>query len=40
MVRYRRGVIDIIDRPDLEALTCQCYGVIHRTYERLLPKIG
>jgi CRP-like cAMP-binding protein len=37
-IRYRRGVVDIIDRPALEALTCECYGVIHRTYERLLPE--
>ncbi|WP_411287585.1 Crp/Fnr family transcriptional regulator [Phenylobacterium sp.] len=40
VIRYRRGVVDIIDRPGLEALACECYGVIHRTYERLLPKIN
>jgi CRP-like cAMP-binding protein len=37
VIRYRRGVVDIMDRPGLEALACECYGVIHRTYERLLP---
>ncbi|MDB5443778.1 MAG: hypothetical protein JWP73_2154 [Phenylobacterium sp.] len=37
-IRYRRGVVDIIDRPVLEALTCECYGVIRRNYERLLPE--
>jgi CRP-like cAMP-binding protein len=36
-IRYRRGVVDIIDRPALEALACECYGAINRTYERLLP---
>ena len=36
-IRYRRGVVDIIERQTLEALTCECYGAIHRTYERLLP---
>jgi CRP-like cAMP-binding protein len=36
-IRYRRGVVDIIDRTILEQLACECYGVIHRTYERLLP---
>jgi CRP-like cAMP-binding protein len=36
-IRYRRGVVDIIDRSALEALACECYGVIRRTYERLLP---
>jgi CRP-like cAMP-binding protein len=36
-IRYRRGVVDIIDRQVLEQLACECYGVIRRTYERLLP---
>jgi CRP-like cAMP-binding protein len=35
-IRYRRGVVDIIDRPVLQALTCECYGVIRGTYHRLL----
>jgi CRP-like cAMP-binding protein len=37
-IRYRRGVVDIIDRAALETLACECYSVIHRTYERLLPE--
>jgi CRP-like cAMP-binding protein len=37
VISYRRGVVDIIDRQSLEALTCECYAVIRRTYERLLP---
>jgi CRP-like cAMP-binding protein len=37
-IRYRRGVVDIIDRTVLEQLGCECYGVIRRTYERLLPE--
>lgn len=36
-IRYRRGVVDIIDRQVLEQLACECYGVIRRNYERLLP---
>jgi len=36
-IRYRRGVVDIIDRSVIEQLSCECYGVIRRTYERLLP---
>lgn len=36
-IRYRRGVVDIIDRSGLEAMTCECYDAIRRTYERLLP---
>ena len=37
-IRYRRGIVDIIDRTLLEQLACECYGVIRRTYERLLPE--
>jgi len=37
MIRYRRGVVDIIDRPALEAVACECYGAVRSTYERLLP---
>ena len=37
-IRYRRGVVDIMDRGVLEQGACECYGVIRRTYERLLPE--
>jgi CRP-like cAMP-binding protein len=37
LIRYRRGIVDILDRPGLEAITCECYGVVRRNYERLLP---
>jgi hypothetical protein len=30
-------VVDIVDRSVLETLSCECYSVIRRTYERLLP---
>jgi CRP-like cAMP-binding protein len=36
-IRYRRGVVDIIDRAALQAMACECYAVIQRNYERLLP---
>lgn len=36
VIRYRRGVMDIVDRQALQALTCECYGVIRNTYSRLL----
>lgn len=37
LIRYRRGIVDILDRPGLEAMTCECYGSVRRNYERLLP---
>lgn len=37
-IRYRRGIVDIIDRRVLEQFVCECYGAIRRTYERLLPE--
>lgn len=37
LIRYRRGVVDILDRPGLEAMTCECYGSVRRIYETLLP---
>ena len=35
LIRYRRGVVDILDRAGLEAATCECYGSVQRTYQRL-----
>jgi CRP-like cAMP-binding protein len=37
MIRYRRGVVDILDRPGLEAMACECYAAVRKGYERLLP---
>ena len=37
-IRYRRGVVDILNRGILEQLTCECHAVIRATYERLLPQ--
>ncbi len=37
LIRYSRGVVDILDRPGLEAITCECYFAVRRNYERLLP---
>ncbi|MFZ5731029.1 MAG: Crp/Fnr family transcriptional regulator [Pseudomonadota bacterium] len=36
-IRYRRGQVDIIDRSVLEAGACECYGVVRRAYDRLIP---
>ncbi|UAL12098.1 Crp/Fnr family transcriptional regulator [Caulobacter segnis] len=37
LIRYRRGVVDILDRAGLEAMACECYGAVRKSYERLLP---
>jgi CRP-like cAMP-binding protein len=37
IIDYRRGRIFVLDRPRLEARCCECYGVVKREYDRLLP---
>jgi CRP-like cAMP-binding protein len=37
LVRYRRGRITVLDRPGLEARSCECYQVVKREFDRLLP---
>jgi CRP-like cAMP-binding protein len=37
VIRYNRGRIKVLDRPALEARACECYGVVRKEYERLLP---
>lgn len=37
LIRYMRGRIQVLDRPGLEQRTCECYGVVKREYDRLLP---
>jgi CRP-like cAMP-binding protein len=35
VIEYRRGHITVLDRPKLEALSCECYGVVKRETDRL-----
>jgi CRP-like cAMP-binding protein len=37
LIDYKRGHITILDREGLEAHSCECYGVVKRTFDRLLP---
>ena len=37
LIRYARGHITVLDRKGLEARTCECYAVVKREYDRLLP---
>ncbi|MEH1794487.1 MAG: hypothetical protein V7L19_24460 [Nostoc sp.] len=36
MIRYQRGQINILNREDLEATSCECYRVIQNEFARLL----
>lgn len=36
IIRYSRGHIVVLDRPGLEAASCECYSVVKREYDRLL----
>ena len=38
VIRYARGRIKVLDRSALEARTCECYAVVKREYDRLLPQ--
>lgn len=37
LIRYSRGHIEVLDRKGLERRACECYGVVRREYDRLLP---
>lgn len=37
VIEYSRGHIKILDRARLEALSCECYAVVKKETERLLP---
>ncbi len=39
LVRYTRGKIVVLDRPGLERRTCECYAVVKKEYDRLLPPV-
>ena len=38
LIRYVRGHISVLDRKGLEARTCECYAVVKKEYDRLLPE--
>lgn len=37
LIQYARGKITVLDRPGLEVRTCECYAVVKKEYDRLLP---
>jgi Mn-dependent DtxR family transcriptional regulator len=38
LIRYARGHITVLDRPALERRVCECYAVVKKEYDRLLPE--
>lgn len=36
-ISYRRGHITVLERGGLETLTCECYAVVKKEWQRLLP---
>ncbi len=37
VIEYRRGHITVLNRPRLEELCCECYAVVKKETDRLLP---
>jgi len=37
LIQYARGRISVLDRMGLEKRTCECYAVVKKEYDRLLP---
>jgi CRP-like cAMP-binding protein len=37
IIRYSRGLIVVLDRPRLEKRVCECYAVVKKESDRLLP---
>lgn len=39
LIEYSRGRITVLDRPGLERRVCECYEVVRKEFERLLPDV-
>jgi CRP-like cAMP-binding protein len=39
LIKYARGHITVLDRAGLERRSCECYAVVKKEYDRLLPPI-
>jgi hypothetical protein len=38
LIKYQRGRIKVLDRTGLEARACECYAVVKKEFDRLLPE--
>jgi CRP-like cAMP-binding protein len=39
LIHYGHGHIEVLDRPGLEKRVCECYSVVKREFDRLLPDL-
>jgi CRP-like cAMP-binding protein len=39
LIRYSRGVIAITNRKGLEDAACECYGIVRRAFDEILPPV-
>ncbi len=39
LIRYRRGHITVVERSGLESQVCECYAVVRKEFDRLLPDV-
>ena len=40
LINYSRGHITVLDRPRLEVQACECYQVVKKEFDRLLPDVA
>jgi CRP-like cAMP-binding protein len=39
LIHHSRGCIKLLDREGLEARACECYGIVKREFDRILPRM-
>jgi CRP-like cAMP-binding protein len=39
LIKYQRGHITVLDRVGLETRACECYAVVKKEFDRLLPEV-
>ncbi|MDQ9170438.1 Crp/Fnr family transcriptional regulator [Oxalobacteraceae bacterium R-40] len=38
IIQYQRGKVRVLDREQLEAVSCECYGIVRKQFQRMLGK--